>query len=186
MKTFFPETGSLEEWNAAYYRLEDYLRAHHVTNKVYQSQIILRLLRRAAIKHAHNPAQNPTTLALEEAYEEFEHWFRLLLPEPDISDSRLCTRGKVGLYVLDANSKWPNVLLCNEEIQDDFRTALQQATVQSGPDLRVSSMVPRPLDANPVAELIEETRDKFEKWSLGLLLGLGVFLLSGLLWFLKK
>ena len=34
MKTFFPQTGTDEEWNAAYYRLEDYLRALRVVNKV--------------------------------------------------------------------------------------------------------------------------------------------------------
>jgi hypothetical protein len=186
MKTFLPATGSLEEWNAAYYRLEDYLRAHHVTNKVHQSQIILRLLRRAAVKHALDPGRSPTTLALEEAYDEIEHWFRLLLAEPGIAGSRLCTLGRVSLYVLDADSKWPNVLLFGEEIPDDFRTAVQRATVQSGPDLRISSMVPRPIDVNSVAELIEETRDKFEKWSMGLLVGSGILLLSGILWFLTK
>jgi hypothetical protein len=183
MKDFAPATGSMEEWNAAYYRLEDYLRAHHVINKVYQSQVILRLLKRAAAKHALNPRQSPTTLALNEAYDEIELWFRLLLPNPDIPAPRLSTLGKVAMKLIDAPSTWPNVFL-SDEIPDAFRIAMEQATIQSGPDLRVSSMVPRPLDADPLIESLDETAHAFSKWSYGVLIGMAVLLAVGLLWVL--
>jgi len=48
--------------------------------------------------------------------------------------------------------------------------------VQSGPDLRVSSMVPRPLGASPMEELIEETWERLGKVSIMLLIGMvGLF-----------
>ena len=85
MNLFSPQTGSEAEWNAAYYRLEDYLRAMHLTNKLHQNQVILRLLRAAAARHARNPEIPPTTLALDAAHEEMDGWFKLILADQDRS-----------------------------------------------------------------------------------------------------
>ena len=84
MNLFYPDTGTPEEWNAAYYRLEDYFRAHLVTNKIHQSQTILRLLRRAAVRHALEPDKSPTKLALEETYAEIDRWFQQLSPDSEM------------------------------------------------------------------------------------------------------
>jgi hypothetical protein len=172
MTSFYPQTGSLEEWNAAYYRLEDYLRAHHVSNKLHQSQIILRLLQRASAKHARCPDQTPTQLALEEAYRVMDHWFQRLLP--DESEARAPVVGRVSLYILDATETWPNLFLApEEEIPPDFREALRETRIQSGPDLRVSSMVPRPLDAGLADEGGPvETWDRVGRMSVALLIGM--------------
>ena len=35
-----PATGSLEAWNAAYVRVEDYLRAHRIHNRLHQLRLI--------------------------------------------------------------------------------------------------------------------------------------------------
>ena len=75
MNTFFPMTGSETDWNSAYYRLEDYFRAMRMVNKVHQSQIILHILERAAARHAKDPNQNPTALAMEEARALMDQWF---------------------------------------------------------------------------------------------------------------
>jgi hypothetical protein len=175
MNAFYPQTGTVEEWNAAYYRLEDYLRAHDVSYKVHQSQIILRLLQRAAARHALQPQEAPTKLALEEAYLVIDQWFGRLLP--DQPESRASIVGRVGWSMLDASERWPTIFLANDhEIPPEFRTALSEVTVQSGPDLRVSSMVPRPLDTSPVAELMDEHRERLGRMSLALLIGImGLF-----------
>src|SRR4029077_9036876 len=98
MKSFFPTTGSDVEWNAAYYRLEDYLRALHVVNKVHQSQIILRLLQAAAVKHAADPTRSPTAVVLEEADTALEEWFAKILP----GRSRTEVMGYVALLIAGA------------------------------------------------------------------------------------
>jgi hypothetical protein len=185
MNAFDPPTGTVEEWNAAYYRLEDYLRAHHVTYKVHQSQIILRVLQRAAAQHALHPDQAPTKLALEEAYAVMDQWFGRLLP--DEPESRASIIGRVSMSIIDATDRWPNVFLASErEIPTAFRTALSDVTLQSGPDLRVSSMVPRPLDSSPVAELIEESWERLGRMSLALLIGiLGLFAAGAFFYFTR-
>jgi hypothetical protein len=162
MKLFYPETGTLEEWNAAYYRLEDYLRAHGVTNKVHQSQVILRLLQRAAARHAQTPQTPPIKLALEEAYSEIDRWFEALMDEPD--ERRASIVGRVNLYLLQAPERWPNVFLAPDGmIPPDFRSAMRDSSIQGRPDLSVSSMVPRPLDVSPAAELLEETWERISQ-----------------------
>ena len=47
---FRPRTGTMDDWNAAYVRVEDYLRAHRIHNRLHQSRLILQILetRRAA------------------------------------------------------------------------------------------------------------------------------------------
>jgi hypothetical protein len=184
MDPFLPQTGSIEDWNAAYYRLHDYFRAHSIRHKIHESQIILQLLERAAVKHAQDPTQDPTRLALEEAYAEIENWFRRVLPANDLPSHRLSNTGRVSMYIVEATTRWPNVFLSPEPPPADFSAAMQAASVQSGPDLNISSMVPRPLDVAPVAELLEETWQKLGRVSFGLLAVMafacagGIFLLT--------
>jgi hypothetical protein len=147
MKTYFPSTGSDVEWNAAYYRLEDYLRALHVVNKVDQSQIILRVLRSAAARHALNPALNPTTLAMDEMCAAMDTWFKKIEPEKDA----FSTSGRVAFLITDAPERWPHAFL-SDKIPPELELALRESEVQAGPDLQISSMVPRPMDL-PAPEL---------------------------------
>lgn len=181
MKTFHPETGSPEDWNAAYYRLEDYLRAHQVVNKLHQSQIILRILERTAARHAQDPSRTPTQLALEEAYSVIDDWFQGLLPEE--TPARASIVGRVSLYLSGAAARWPTVFLAApESLPDEFRGTLSETLVQSGPDLRLSSMVPRPLDVTEDAAAPEEPWERFGRVSAAVLAGI-IMLLTGAAFF---
>jgi hypothetical protein len=147
-KMFFPATGSEAEWNAAHYRLEDYFRSLHVFNKIHQSQLILRLLQAAAARHALNPEVNPTTLAMQEAYSAMDRWFQRVLQEEDA----FSRQGRLSLIITDGLERWPTVFL-SENVPPDCQQALRESKVQAGPDLQVSSMVPRPLDDSPLLEI---------------------------------
>jgi hypothetical protein len=148
MNLFSPQTGSEPEWNIAYYRLEDYLRAMHFTNKLQQNQVILRLLRAAAARHVQNPEIPPTTLALDVAHEEMDSWFKLILAD----QGRSPISGRVSLLITEAMKKWPEAFL-NHEPHPDCHRALAESEVRAGPDLQVSNMVTRPFDFGPLAEI---------------------------------
>ena len=75
LDSFRPKTGTLEQWNAAYVRVEDYLRAHRVHNRLHQSRLIQRVLGAAARRHEQNPALDPATLAIEETDRMMDGWF---------------------------------------------------------------------------------------------------------------
>lgn len=159
MKTFLPATGSEAEWNAAYYRVEDYLRALGGVNRVHQSQIIIRLLAAAAEKHAAHPDESPAVLAMEEARAALDRWFSEILPRGDGG----AFRGLTSLLAADASGKWPDRLLA-EDIPIDFQLALQANDVRGGPDLNVSSMAPRPFDAQPLLDIINLPDRLLKAW----------------------
>lgn len=165
MNTFFPTTGSEADWNAAYYRLEDYFRSLRVVNKVHQSQVILRILEKAAARHAADTTQNPTTVAMEEARAAMNQWFESILGHRE----RIGVEGLISLAAVDAAARWP-VGFLTDEIPADFRREMMESDVRAGPDLQVSNMVPRPIDVSPLLDPINiaEALEKF-RWSVALL-----------------
>lgn len=165
MKTFFPATGPKADWNAAYYRLEDYLRALRIVNKVHQSQIILGLLEKAAARHARDPIQNPTELAMQEARHAINQWFETILGPRE----RITVVGLISFLAVDAPENWPVAFLA-DNVPSDLRAALLESDVRAGPDLQVSSMVPRPIDVSPLLNPVELAGTLKKAWrSLALL-----------------
>ncbi len=170
MKPFFPTTGSEAEWNAAFYRLEDYFRALRIVNKVHQSQVILRILASAAARHARDPGQNPTALAMEEARATMEQWFAEVLGRRQC----LSVIGLISLLAVDAPTRWPLAFPC-DDIPAELRQALRESDVRAGPDLMTSSMTPRPIDVGALLEPIQlpQTLEKVGR-SLAVLAAVGL------------
>jgi hypothetical protein len=166
LSTFQPKTGTLDAWNDAYVRAEDYLRAHRIHNRLHQSRLILRILERAARRHEANPSASPTTLAAEEAEQMMDAWFGEVLGEKDLPHDRLAVTGRVALLLTDGPQKNPYAFLNDEQVPPEFARALQRSSIDAGPDLAVSSMVPRPIDLGPITEAAGETFERFEQWPL--------------------
>jgi hypothetical protein len=166
LATFQPRTGTLEAWNAAYVRVEDYLRAHRIHNRLHQSRLILRILERAARRHEENPELDPTTLAAEEAERLMDAWFNELLGDQNLPQDRVTIAGRVALLLTDGPEKFPYAFLDEDGVPPDFAHAMQQSSIEAGPDMAVSSMVPRPIDLGPITEAAGETMERFEKWPL--------------------
>jgi hypothetical protein len=166
LSTFQPRTGTLEAWNAAYVRVEDYLRAHRIHNRLHQSRLILRILERAARRHEENPALDPTALAAEEAERMMDAWFCEVLGDQNLPRDRVIIAGRVALLLTDGPEKCPYAFLDDEGVPPDFAHAMQQSSIEAGPDMAVSSMVPRPIDFGPITEVAGETMERFEQWPL--------------------
>lgn len=164
--TFRPRTGTLDEWNDAYARVEDYLRAHRIHNRLHQSRLILRILERAARRHEENPRLNPTTLAAEEAGRMMDAWFGAILRDQHLSSDRTAVAGRVALLLTDGPQKNPYAFLNEEQMPPEFVQAMRQSSIEAGPDLAVSNMVPRPIDLGPITAVAGETIERFEKWPL--------------------
>ena len=161
---FRPRTGSMESWNSAYVRVEDYLRAHRIHNRLHQSRLIQRILERAARRHEARPALDPTTLAAEETEALMDAWFAEVLDEKGEPHDRLAIDGRVSLLLCDGPERWPYAFLDEEHIPEDFARAMRSSNLEAGPDLAVSSMVPRPIDLGRITEAAGETLEKFEQW----------------------
>ena len=163
---FRPSTGSMEAWNAAYVRVEDYLRAHRVHNRLHQSRLIQEILERAARRHWAQPETHPTTLAAEETEALMDAWFGAVLSSQNVPPERRAIEGRVALMLCDGSEKWPYAFLDDKDIPADFRAALEASSMQAGPDMVVSSMVPRPIDLGPITEAAGDTLERFERWPI--------------------
>ncbi len=156
----------MESWNAAYVRVEDYLRAHRIHNRLHQSRLIQDILERAALRHAVQPLLDPTTLAAEETEALMDSWFGKVLVKDSAPHERIAIEGRVALLLSDGSQKWPYAFLDEQNIPAEFADALRASSIQAGPDLVVSSMVPRAIDLGPITEAAGETLERFEKWPI--------------------
>ncbi|MFT3781640.1 MAG: hypothetical protein QM790_06440 [Nibricoccus sp.] len=163
LNTFRPRTGTMEAWNAAYVRVEDYLRAHRIHNRLHQSRLIQTILERAARRHAQNPALDPTTLAADECEAVMTAWFKEVLGTAELPEDRVPAAGRVALLLSDGPEKWPYAFLQRENVPDDFRAAMKASSMEAGPDMSVSNMVPRKIDLGAFSEAAGETLEQIEK-----------------------
>ena len=107
LSRFRPRTGTMEAWNAAYVRVEDYLRAHRIHNRLHQSRLIQTILERAARRHEANQALDPTTLAAEEIEALMDEWFGEVLDNKNHPQERIAIAGRVAMLISDGAQKWP-------------------------------------------------------------------------------
>lgn len=161
---FRPATGSMADWNEAYVRVEDYLRAHRIHNRLHQSRLILRILQQSAVRHAADPALSPTRLAAEETERQIDEWFAAMLDDRGAAGDRRTIEGRVALLLADGPTRWPYAFLESAQIPDEFRAALRAGVLRGGPDLKISSMVPRPIDLGPIPEAAGDTIERIGRW----------------------
>jgi hypothetical protein len=93
-------------------------------------------------------------------------WFAAVLTENGQPHERIAIDGRVALLLCDGPEKWPYAFLDGKNIPTDFRAALKKSSMQAGPDMVVSSMVPRPIDLGPITEAAGETLERFEQWPI--------------------
>jgi hypothetical protein len=166
VNSFRPRTATMEAWNEAYVRAEDYLRAHRIHNRLHSSRLIQKILERAARRHEQNPSMEPTTAVAEETEAMMDLWFADVLDERGQAHERIAVDGRLALLLCDGSQKWPYAFLDEERIPEDFAKAMRAGAIQAGPDLAVSSMVPRPIDLGPIPEAAGETLERFEQWPM--------------------
>jgi hypothetical protein len=84
------------------------------------------------------------------------------------------------LLICDGPQKWPYAFLDEEKVPGEFARAMQESSIQAGPDLAVSAMVPRPIDLGLISEAAGETLERFERYPLLRTLFLWAMFLGGL------
>ena len=144
----------LEEWNAAYIKVENYFHALRVRNKVLLGQLVLRVLDRAMHRAPAEPDRSATQIAAEEMDHLVTEWFGEVLQSPSTKDGQtLSTRGRLALLLADMPGKWQEQFLRPGPWPEEFTTAMREAFLRAGPDFQLSKMTPRSLDLGPIATL---------------------------------
>lgn len=145
---------SLEEWNAAYVRVENYFHALRVRNKPLLGDIVLRVLERAQHRAPAEPLRNATEIAAEEMDRVVTEWFaEVLQTSPVGSEHTLSTRGRLALLLADMPGKWQDQFLRPGPWPKEFVAAMRDSYFRAGPDFQLSQMTPRPFDLGTVGRL---------------------------------
>ncbi len=173
----------LDEWNAAYAKVESYFHALRIRNKVLLGRLVILVLKRAMRRAPQEPQLSATELAAEEMDLVLTEWFGQVLQEAPVGATHmLSTRGRLALLLADMPGKWQEQFLHPPPWPDEFIKAMREAYLRAGPDFQLAKMAPRPLDLGPIATLSNLTLLPFRKmifvWFTLLLLFVGLFLVT--------
>lgn len=164
-----PSWGSPEDWNRAFEKVEDYLRAHRVDSRLHRARLTYRVLAAVAADH---PADPPAdihleTLAIEECRRQMTIWFRSLsaafppaVPAESVGESE----ARVALLLCDQPRRWPYTFMEPEALPEEMSRALNTSILRGGPDLAFTHMVPRSLDLGLLPELAGNAAAMFARW----------------------
>jgi hypothetical protein len=174
---------SLDEWNAAYAKVENYFHALRVRNKTLLGQSVLRVLDRAMTRAVSEPDRSATELAVEEMERLVNDWFADVLQiPPEQRDRTLSSRGRLALLLADMPGKWQDQFLRPGPWPDEFVSAMREGYLRAGPDFQLSKMVPRPFDLGPLTTLTQLGRLPYIRmvliWTIFILLFLLIFKLT--------
>jgi hypothetical protein len=102
-------------------------------------------------------------VAAEETEALMDAWFAEVLDEKDQPHDRLAIDGRVSLLLCDGPERWPYAFLDEANVPADFVRAMRSSHLEAGPDLAVSSMVPRPIDLGRITGAAGETLERIER-----------------------
>src|SRR5579863_3846436 len=155
---------SLEEWNAAYVKVENYFHALRIRNKPLLGQMVLRVLERAQLRAQTEPDRSATELAAEEMDKYVTGWFaEVLQASPVGGEQTLSTRGRLALLLADMPGKWQDQFLRPGPWPEEFVDAMRESFLHAGPDFQLSKMTARPLDLGPITTLTNFSRLSYRK-----------------------
>lgn len=144
----------MEEWNAAYLKVESYFHALRIRNRVLLGELVQQVLDRAMRRAAAETERAATELAAEEMDLVVTEWFAAVLERiPTGIEHVLNTRGRLALLLADMPGKWQDQFLRPGPWPKEFVDAMQDAYLRAGPDFQLSQMTPRPLDLGPITTL---------------------------------
>ena len=171
----------LEEWNAAYAKVESYFHALRIRNKPLLGQLVLRVLERAQRRAPAELNSSATLLAAEEMDRIVTEWFSEVLQSPPTKmDQTLSTRGRLALLLADMPGKWQDQFLRPGPWPQEFTIAMRETFLRAGPDFQLSKMTPRPLDLGPITTLTNLGRMPYFRmalaWTLFALLLIVIFI----------
>jgi len=154
-----------EEWNDAYEKVENYLRACRVGSHLQRARLIALVLQRVYDRtqtDAWGTGQSLPELAIIEVRERIAEWIGHYLP-PHVDGRALnLGEGMLAIYLCDGPTRWPYAFLDSHRMPAEYAEALCSRVVRAGPDLAVSSMVPRDMDLGMMPELVGSAIETFE------------------------
>ena len=160
------------EWDEAFEKVENYLRACRVASRLHRARLSALILQRAIEKRSQAPAgdelatRHLATVAIDEARMLISEWMSALFPPRSDERPYTLSEGFLALYLCDAPMRWPNAFLNPRLAPPGFAETLHARLVKTGPELEISSMVPRPLDRGLIPGLADSARETLGRFPI--------------------
>lgn len=154
-----------EEWNDAYEKVENYLRACRVGSHLQRARLIALILQRVYDRTQSDSQvadRSLPELAIVEVRERIAEWISHYLPPRADGSSLNLGEGMLSIYLCDGQARWPYAFLDSQRMPSEYAEALSARVVRAGPDLAVSSMVPRDMDLGLMPGLVGSAMETFE------------------------
>ncbi len=133
-------------WDAAFLRVESYLRAHHIESRVLLNHLTADIISRTRALAEGRSGDEIMGLALEVTDAHIGQWFARIFPDGDPGDERFLARGRLALLLADVPGRWPQHFLSADSLPEEMVEAMRTCTFQAGPELRFTNMPPTPID----------------------------------------
>ena len=180
-----------EAWNDAYEKVENYLRACRVSSHLQRARLTALILQRVYDRTQSDASAEGLPLpelAIVEVRDRIAEWIGHHLPPRADGHPLNLGEGMLAIYLCDGPTRWPYAFLDSHRMPAEYAEALSTRVVRAGPDLAVSSMVPRDMDLGLMPDLVGSAMESFEalpilKTLLAWLLFLG--LLGFLFWYTR-
>jgi len=155
-----------EDWNEAYEKVENYLRACRVGSHLQRARLTALVLQRVHDRLQADPQEgelNIPGMAIDEVRNRIEEWIGHYLPEQVIQGKSISLgNSMLALYLGDGPMRWPYAFLDSVNRPDELAEIIRARIVRTGPDFAFSSMVPREIDLGLVPELMGDAMESFE------------------------
>ena len=154
-----------DEWNEAYEKVENYLRACRVSSHLQRARLTALILQRVYDRMQADVSMKDhavSELAIMEVRERIAEWIGHYLPPREAGQSVSLGEGMLAIYLGDGPMRWPYAFLDSCRMPAEFAESIRARVVRAGPDLAVSSMVPREMDLGLMPELVGSAMETFE------------------------
>jgi hypothetical protein len=154
-----------DEWNDAYEKVENYLRACRVGSHLQRARLIALILQRVyarTLSDDSGATRSLSELAIVEVRDRIAEWSSHCLPPRADGSPLNLGEGMLAIYLCDGPTRWPYAFLDSQRMPPEFVEALSARLVRAGPDLAVSSMVPRDMDLGLMPGFVGSAMETFE------------------------
>jgi hypothetical protein len=164
MNTFTDQTADAEQaaWNQAHDRLQDFLNAFALGDHAQVSRLTLKLLDQARDQQRRDPSLDPLSVVMTQAQKLTEEWFASNLEMQNQPASQLFSSGCIALLLSRAFRAAPEAFLTSP-LPQSLKETMHRTLLVTGPDLKISSMTPRPLDYGPMLGFAKRT---WHRWNI--------------------
>jgi hypothetical protein len=126
--------------------VESYLRAYGLESAVLLNRVTSEIIAVARSSVSESLSQEPVTVALNVTQARIGAWFSRAARSVDWTDDQVRAQGRLALIVTEMPGRWADFFLSDEPVPVDLSAAMAEFQMLPGPELRLSGMVPEPLE----------------------------------------